>query len=105
MNNPEIKVGYTVALMGDGALVFDFLGEELGLIELLGLQEFAKMKIQTYIESVGCTGDARVHEVGKAIQKIHLSLNEIHQQLLGNTNECDKVCCSENVKEDGNIDK
>ena len=74
----KYKAGYIVALQEDGEIVFNLLGEDIGIIELLGLQEYTKQAIQDHIDRSRTTGDYRVHEVGKAVAL----LNEKIEQLL-----------------------
>jgi hypothetical protein len=47
---PDMQIGYVVGLQSDGKLIFKLLGSEFGMIQLLGLQQFANLRLQTLLE-------------------------------------------------------
>jgi len=42
---PELAVGYVVGLQPDGSFVFEVLGSEPGLVQLMGLNQYASHRI------------------------------------------------------------
>jgi hypothetical protein len=63
---PPLKVGYVVGLTEEGNFVFEILGSQRGLVELLGIHQYADRKITAIYDDNQMSGDRLVHEVGKA---------------------------------------
>jgi len=64
----ETKVGYGVAISKDGDILFQVFGTDQDLIGVLGLHRYAELQINKLLQQKTLTGDALVHEVGKAVQ-------------------------------------
>lgn len=54
----EIKYAFVVGVKNNGQFVFDVHGDSIGLIELLGLKEYADRRIQGIFDDNHGTGDA-----------------------------------------------
>lgn len=78
---PELKIGYVVGLTPEGRFVFELLGQERGLVELLGIHQHATKRVNRIYDDNQLGGDRLVHEVGKALgvinQKIEQLLNVV----------------------------
>lgn len=73
-----MKVGYLVAISSSGEFVFEVFGEEQGLVEVMGLHQFAGLKINQILDAKQMTGDALVNEVGKAVQSLHIKFDKLN---------------------------
>lgn len=60
----DIKVGYYVALKKDGEISFEILGNEVGIIELMGLHEMAGLRLHEPLET------AKLQQVNQALTLI-----------------------------------
>ena len=76
-NGDNLRMGYIVGVTNAGNFVFEVLGENKGLVELLGLHAHATAKIQGVYERAQMTGDALIHEVGKALTILNKKLDQI----------------------------
>lgn len=63
----DLRMGYVVGITEDGNFVFDVVGKEQGLLELLGLQKFAESKIKNVLDANQNQGDKLLFEVGKTV--------------------------------------
>lgn len=63
----DLRMGYVVGITDDGNFVFDVVGKEQGLLELLGLQKFAESKIQSALDANQNQGDKLLFEIGKTV--------------------------------------
>ncbi len=63
----DLRMGYVVGITEDGNFVFDVVGKEQGLLELLGLQKFAEAKIKNVLDANQNQGDKLLFEVGKTV--------------------------------------
>lgn len=75
----DLRIGYVVGLTKDGNFVFELLGEQKGLVELLGINAHADARVKQIYERAQASGDALIHEVGKGLG----ILNQKIDQLLG----------------------
>lgn len=73
----EAKVGYVVGINGEGMFDFQVFGSEPGLVELLGLHQYASLRIQKLLNEKQMSGDTLVHEVGKAVASLHQKLDAL----------------------------
>lgn len=53
---PEIILGYAVGLKDDGSFVFELLGKQNGVIQLLGIHEYAERQVQILVDAQTGTG-------------------------------------------------
>jgi hypothetical protein len=53
---PEIILGYAVGLRDDGNFVFELLGKQNGVVQLLGIHEYAERQIQMLVDAQTGTG-------------------------------------------------
>jgi hypothetical protein len=74
----EVQCGYIVALKKDGSLVFEFLGETQGLVEILGLHQFASLKINEPLRR-------------SELEPIHKVINGILQILMKKDEEVSRI--------------
>lgn len=66
----DLKAGFVVGLSKDGNFVFNVLGKEPGLLDLLGLQQLASEKIKQLFNNNNLQGDALVVEVAKMVKTV-----------------------------------
>lgn len=78
MKATDLKVGYVVGLTPDGNFIFELLGSERGLVELLGIHQHATKKVNRIYDEHQLSGDRLTHEVGKAVA---ISVQKIDQLL------------------------
>jgi hypothetical protein len=64
----ECRCGYTVALTKDGKLIFKTEGDDVGLIQLLGLHALAGSRIKGVLDLNQRTGDAISVEILRTLQ-------------------------------------
>jgi hypothetical protein len=62
--DPQVKCGYFIGLKEDGDFVFEILGDQVGIVELLGLHKFAEHKLMKPIQ------DKENQKVEKMLQTI-----------------------------------
>jgi hypothetical protein len=72
----EVKCGYVVAIKHDGQIDFKVFGNSQGLIELLGLHEYAKAQITKVKDSTQKTGDALVIEAASQLAQLINSIGQ-----------------------------
>jgi hypothetical protein len=53
---PEIILGYAVGLRDDGNFVFELLGKQNGVVQLLGIHEYAERQVQMLVDAQTGTG-------------------------------------------------
>ncbi len=75
----EIKYAYVVGVKNNGQFVFDVHGDEIGLIELMGLHQYASRRIQGIFDDNHGTGDAITTQIYKTIQELAAKLFEAGQ--------------------------
>jgi len=75
----DLDCGYVVGVTGKGNFVFELVGQERDLLKLIGVQKYADMRVQQTFDQTQATGDALVHEVGKALQIMNQKLDAIVQ--------------------------
>lgn len=63
----DLRMGYLVGLTKDGNFVFQVVGQEPGLVELLGLHQYAGLKVKSALDGSQNSGDKLVAEVGRAV--------------------------------------
>lgn len=76
-SNEDFKVGYAVGMTPEGEFVFQVFGKDTGLVELLGIHRYGGMRVKQIFESKQMTGDALVHEVGKAVRALNLRIDQL----------------------------
>lgn len=75
----DLKAGYIVGLTDTGEFVFEIVGKDKGLMELLGLHSYAGFRIEKIRDLKEMSGDALVHEVGKAVSMTLNKLDELNR--------------------------
>lgn len=73
----ELKIGYVVGLTPEGRFVFELLGQERGLVELLGIHQHATKRVNRIYDDNQLGGDRLVHEVGKALGVINQKIEQL----------------------------
>lgn len=76
---PQVRVGYTVALLGDGNFHFEILGEDKGLVELLGIHQYASTQVEKIRQDATMTGDRLSHELGAVLNILNQKLDALLQ--------------------------
>lgn len=74
-------VGYTVALTKDNVFVFDVFGEEQGLVQLLGIHQYAAQRVKRVFNESHMSGDRLVHEVGTGVSMLNQKLDAVLAKL------------------------
>jgi len=82
-NVDDLKVAYIVGVTKDDKLVFDILGEDRGITQLLGLHAYAGTRIKLLLDESQLTGDRLTHEVGKAVALLAQKMDLVLQQMGG----------------------
>lgn len=70
----QLKAGYVVGLTQEGEFVFEPVGQTPGLTEILGLHQYAQIRI-------GVLADLNQGLVGKMVSDVLKALGEIKQEL------------------------
>ena len=78
----DIKVGYIVGLTKSGDFVFDVLGQEKGLVEVLGIHKYADLRVEQLVDTSQMVGDRLVAEVGRAVAALHQKVDDITKVIL-----------------------
>lgn len=78
----DIRVGYIVGLTKAGDFVFDVLGQDKGLVEVLGINQYATMRVQQLVDNSQVTGDRLVNEVGRAVAALHQKVDELSKVIV-----------------------
>lgn len=78
---PPMKTAFVSGLSEEGELVFQVFGEDLTLVELLGLKEFTQFKISQVLGQQQMAGDTLTNEVGQAVKALHTKLDHLAQEL------------------------
>jgi hypothetical protein len=73
----DLSCGYVVGVKKDGSFVFQVLGEEKGVIQLLGLNQFAKKQINTLTDANLNQGVPLLMNV---LQKLHSRLESLEEK-------------------------
>jgi hypothetical protein len=73
----ELRYGYIVGLKEDGNFVFELIGKQKGLVELLGLHRYAEKKVMQLLDVTQGSGDALIQEVGKLIGRLGARLETV----------------------------
>jgi hypothetical protein len=82
LREEDLKIGYVVGITPDGKFIFRVMGKEKGLLELLGIHEYASRNVQRLVDNKQMSGDALVHEVGKAVSLLNQKLDQLANTLL-----------------------
>lgn len=77
----DLRVGFVVGLSKDNNFVFNILGKDPGLLELLGLQQLAAEKIKQLFNNNNLQGDALVVEVAKMVKTVDDRLSLLMDKL------------------------
>lgn len=85
VNLPEMKCGYVVGIQPDGEFVFEVMGEEVGLIELMGLHKYADHRLEVAKDISQAYGPALIsQQIGQMNQMVKVLLNMQTQQAKNN---------------------
>jgi len=84
---PPLEIGYVVGMTKDGNFVFELLGENRGLVQLLGIHEHAKRRVTAIYDDNQMMGDRLVHEVGKATGACLQAVEQLVKQQKGPDNK------------------
>ena len=57
----DLKVAYIVGLTNEGNFIFQLLGKEKGLVELMGINAHANMRVKALHERSQGAGDVLIH--------------------------------------------
>lgn len=80
-----LKSHYTVGVKENGDLVFDFGGDGLGVIELLGLHHYAGIRIKSTLDISNGTGDGLIVQLGNVLnvelEKVWVALENLTKEL------------------------
>jgi hypothetical protein len=74
---PAMTVGYTVGLMSDGHFKFEILGDNKGLVELLGVNAYANKEVQKIHDNAVLSGDRLSHELGQVLNLLNQKLDQL----------------------------
>lgn len=77
LNPADVKVGYAVGLSKDGEFFFDVFGTEAGLVQLLGIHEYARQRVEAVTDDRLMRGDRLTHEVGKILGVLNQKLDGV----------------------------
>jgi hypothetical protein len=88
--NTDLKVGYIIALKQDNSLLFDVLGTNPGLMELLGLHKHANDRIEKIYSEKQQTGDFLTLELAKMIHTLSGTVVEL-------TSKVDRLLAEKNI--------
>jgi hypothetical protein len=70
----QIRYAYVVGVKNNGQFVFDVHGDEVGLIELMGLHQYADRRIKGVFDDNHGTGDAITMQLFKMLQELGAKL-------------------------------
>ncbi|GAG10769.1 unnamed protein product [marine sediment metagenome] len=73
----DVKVGFISGLTNDDDFVFEIIGKDPTLIELMGLVNFAEKRVKRIFEEKQFSGDMLVNEVGKAVAVVKQQLDQV----------------------------
>jgi hypothetical protein len=73
----DLDTAYVVGLTKDGDFVFELLGTNKGLVQLLGVNQHANAKVEQIYNNMQGAGDALVHEVGKGLSVLNQKIDRI----------------------------
>ncbi len=74
---PEIKAGYFVGLNSEGNFIFEITGTDKGLIEVLGLHQYASERIRQIVSDNTNTGDKLTAQVGQVVLELNNKLDAV----------------------------
>jgi hypothetical protein len=72
----DLKIGYVVGITQEGQFLFEMLGENKGLVELLGIHQHAAHQVNRIYGEQQMSGDRLIHEVGRAVASIVQKLDD-----------------------------
>lgn len=70
-------IGYVVALLSDGNFHFEVLGSQKGLVELLGVHEYAGGEVRKVYNNTLWSGDKLVRELGELVNSLHKKVDRL----------------------------
>lgn len=73
----SIKCGYLVALDEKGSLIFKVLGEDQGVVELLGLHRLAQFELDSMINQQFSTGVSPNQEIIEILASLNSRMNKL----------------------------
>ena len=74
-------IGYTVALLSDGNFHFEVLGTDKGLVQLLGVHQYATGEVKKVHDNAVLSGDRLVNEVGRMLNLLNERLERVENTL------------------------
>lgn len=77
VNLNDMVIAYTVGLKPDGNFFFQVSGQNQGLVELMGIHQYASKRMDVLIDQRSGTGDALTMELGKGLQLILDKVNQL----------------------------
>lgn len=73
----DLAVGYVVGMDQQGNFIFQVVGQQPGLVELLGIHSFAGERVKDLFNAKQGKGDPLVNEVGKAVMALHQKVDQL----------------------------
>jgi hypothetical protein len=73
----DLKMGYIVGLTKEGNFVFELVGKDRTLVELLGLHQYAQKRVYSILDEINGSGDRLIKEVGQLINKMAIRLESV----------------------------
>lgn len=83
----SFNVGYMVGLNNEGQFVFQVFGAKKGLIELMGINNYANEQVKKVFSEYQGTGDKLVVEVGRLVSNLNQKFDNLVKVLLPPTNK------------------
>ena len=84
----ELKYGYVVGVRENGEFVFNVTGNNIGVIELMGLQKYAESRVANIVNTNQGTGDAITIQLLARIDGLTAALKQL---LEGNKSTTEEV--------------
>lgn len=78
----DLKFGYLVGVKGDGSFVFQILGEEKGVVQLMGINQFARRQLEVISDANMNQGEPLLANGINAIGQELVRLRQAVTQLL-----------------------
>jgi hypothetical protein len=77
-----VRIGYIVAVTKEGKFLFEVLGQDPGLIELLGVHAHAKAKVESMYDLAQGRGEGLLHQLGEAVFLLNKKLDNLLKVIL-----------------------
>lgn len=88
-----LQIGYVVAMDKNGDFIFEIIGKNKGLVELMGIHQHATRYIEGLYNNNLMRGDRLTHEVGEAVRALNEKLDKLFPQ--ADQKPCSETCCCE----------